>query len=75
MKLSKTTALNLPSSTSGHTTAQTASSSTPVRCSTDNCPFFGSPQNKGYCSRCYKTYQKTLKYVIEESEKSQSKVV
>ena len=75
MKLGKTTALNLPSSTSGHSTAQSASSSIPVRCITDNCPYFGSPQNKGYCSGCYKAYQKTLKCVIEESEKSQSKVV
>ena len=31
-------------------------------CITDECKFFGSPQNEGYCSACYKKYQKTLKY-------------
>ena len=53
----------------------TQSANSVVNCVSDNCQFFGSPGNKGYCSACYKMYQKSLKYVIEENEKSKSKVV
>lgn len=46
-----------------------------VKCASDGCQFFGSSGNKGYCSACYRTYQKSLKYVLEENENSKSKVV
>lgn len=78
MQLSRTT----PSSSSssdmanpdpgqGHST----SGQSVVKCISDDCQFFGSPGNKGYCSACYKSYQKSLKYVIEENENSKAKVV
>ena len=43
-----------------------------INCSNKDCKFYGSPENKGYCSQCFKTYKKTLKYMIEENEASKS---
>jgi len=60
-----------PDLTQGHST----SGQSVVKCNSTGCQFYGSPENKGYCSACYRSYQKSLKYVVEESEKSKSKVV
>ena len=46
-----------------------------VSCTTRDCQFYGSPENKGYCSACYRTYKKSLKYMIEENEASKSKII
>ena len=54
---------------------QSTSGQTVVKCVSDSCQFFGSPGNKGYCSACYRSYHKSLKYVVEENEKLKSKVV
>lgn len=45
-----------------------------INCSNKDCKFYGSPENKEYCSLCFKTYQKSLRYMIEENEASKSKV-
>ena len=82
MKGTKNTASGMPSSSAAkldstgesqmegyRTTGQSV-----VQCVSSECTFYGSPGNKGYCSACYKRYQKSLKYVVEEHEKK-SKVV
>lgn len=43
-----------------------------IKCSSKDCQFYGSPEKKGYCSTCYKTYQKSLKYMAEENENKKS---
>lgn len=76
---SKNTASSLPSGSTVKLNPTSESSSTTgqsvVKCISEDCQFYGSPENKGYCSACYKRYQKSLKYMIEESEGAKSKVV
>lgn len=45
------------------------------QCISGDCQFYGSPQNEGYCSACYRTYQKSLKYQADHHENSKSKIV
>lgn len=52
-----------PSNGSDSTSGQTV-----IKCSSKDCQFYGSPEKKGYCSTCYKAYQKSLKYMAEENE-------
>ena len=83
MKLGRSTASSLSPSavvkldSTGESSGQSHSTTgQPVdQCINKDCTFFGSPGNKGYCSACYKRYQKSLKYMIEENEASKSKVV
>ena len=56
-----------PSNGSDSTSGQTV-----IKCSSKDCQFYGSPEKKGYCSTCYKTYQKSLKYMAEENENKKS---
>lgn len=56
-----------PSNGSDSTSGQTV-----IKCSSKDCQFFGSPEKMGYCSTCYKTYQKSLKYMAEENENKKS---
>ena len=56
-----------PSNGSDSTSGQTV-----IKCSFKDCQFYGSPEKKGYCSTCYKTYQKSLKYMAEENENKKS---
>lgn len=46
-----------------------------INCTVRGCQFYGSPENKGYCSACFKTYKKSLKYIVEENEASKSKFI
>ena len=43
-----------PSNGSDSTSGQTV-----IKCSSKDCQFYGSPEKMGYCSTCYKTYQKS----------------
>lgn len=61
--------------TTNPTQGQSMSGQAVSKCVSSGCQFFGCPGNKGYCSACYRSYQKSLKYVIEENEASKSKVV
>lgn len=56
-----------PSNGSDSTSGQTV-----IKCSSKDCQFYGSPEKMGYCSTCYKTYQKSLKYMAEENENKKS---
>ena len=56
-----------PSNGSDSTSGQTV-----IKCSFKDCQFYGSPEKMGYCSACYKTYQKSLKYMAEENENKKS---
>lgn len=56
-----------PSNGSDSTSGQTV-----IKCSSKDCQFYGSPEKKGYCSTCYKAYQKSLKYMAEENENKKS---
>ena len=56
-----------PSNGSDSTSGQTV-----IKCSSKDCQFYGSPEKMGYCSACYKTYQKSLKYMAEENENKKS---
>lgn len=56
-----------PSNGSDSTSGQTV-----IKCSSKDCQFYGSPEKMGYCSACYKTYQKSLKYMAEENENKNS---
>lgn len=56
-----------PSNGSDSTSGQTV-----IKCSFKDCQFYGSPEKMGYCSTCYKTYQKSLKYMAEENENKKS---
>ena len=56
-----------PSNGSDSTLGQTV-----IKCSSKDCQFYGSPEKMGYCSACYKTYQKSLKYMAEENENKNS---
>lgn len=83
MNLSKSTASSLSYSSvvklnsTGDSTVQghSATGQSVIKCSNRDCQFYGSPENKGYCSSCYRTYKKSLKYMVEENEASKSKVV
>lgn len=83
MKLSKSTASSLPSGSAvkldsfGDSTGKGHSSAgqSVINCTNRDCQFYGSPENKGYCSKCFKTYKKSLKYMIEENEASKHKVI
>lgn len=79
MKL-KAAASSLPSGsvvnlepTSGQ--SDSTAGQTVIKCSFKDCQFYGSPEKKGFCSACYKTYQKSLKYMVEEHEDTKSKIV
>lgn len=56
-----------PSNGSDSTSGQTV-----IKCSFKDCQFYGSPEKMGYCSACYKTYQKSLKDMAEENENKKS---
>ena len=56
-----------PSNGSDSTSGQTV-----IKCSSKDCQFYGSPEKMGYCSTCYKSYQKSLKYMAEENENKKS---
>ena len=56
-----------PSNGSDSTSGQTV-----IKCSFKDCQFYGSPEKMGYCSTCYKSYQKSLKYMAEENENKKS---
>ena len=40
------------------------------KCARDDCPFFGSAQNRGYCSSCFKKYQQTLAFKADSKSHS-----
>ncbi|XP_067016444.1 OTU domain-containing protein 7B-like [Acropora muricata] len=40
------------------------------QCVTTGCQFYGSPDSKGYCSACFRDYQKSSKRLVEDYEKS-----
>ena len=79
MNLSKSTASSRPSGSTvkldsiGDTGEGSAGQSV-INCPNKDCKFYGSPENKGYCSQCYKAYKKSLKYMVEENEASKSKI-
>lgn len=83
INLSKSTASSLSYSSvvklnsTGESTVQghSATGQSVIKCTNRDCQFYGSPENKGYCSSCYRTYKKSLKYMVEENEASKSKVV
>lgn len=83
INLSKSTASSLSYSSvvklnsTGESTVQghSATGQSVIKCTNRDCQYYGSPENKGYCSSCYRTYKKSLKYMVEENEASKSKVV
>lgn len=80
INLSKSTASSLSYSSvvklnsTGESTVQghSATGQSVIKCTNRGCQFYGSPENKGYCSSCYRTYKKSLKYMVEENEASKS---
>lgn len=71
--------LNKEVTPSGATYADVAkcnrNQNTSGQCVTTGCQFYGSPDSKGYCSACFRDYQKSSKYLVEDYESSKSEVV